>query len=72
MKPDIRSATCLVIRKDGEYLSRRMMLTGELVWDPHLSSAWTTRDKDAAVRMARIVGGTVYLFNKVIWRTKVL
>ena len=72
MKPDIREKTVLVVKKNGYWLSRREMLTGQIIWDQHLSSAWTTRDRKKAEEVARITGGTVYLFNQIIWRTKVL
>ena len=71
-KPDIRKATCLVIERDGEFFSRIEMLTGRIVWDRHLSSAWTTRNIEKARRKATAYGGAPMLFNKVLWRTKSL
>lgn len=72
MKQDIRTKTCLVIERNGEYLSRIEMLTGRVIWDNHLSSAWKTRDKAKAIRMAKVYGGQLSLFNPIIWRVKAL
>ena len=72
MKPDIREQTVIVIRKDGKYLSRREMLTGRIVWDPHLGSAWKTRNKAKAIKAAERYGGKLYLFNQIIWRVQEL
>ena len=69
---DIRLATVLVIRKGGQYLSRVEIGTGRAVWDPHLSDAWRTRDKVLARMVAEKHGGTLELFNPIIWRVKAL
>lgn len=69
-KPDIRSATVLVIRKDGKYLSRSNLLTGEVIWDQHLGSAWRTRNKEDAAALARVHGGELMLFNPIVWKVK--
>ena len=69
---DIRLATVLVIRKDGQYLSRIEIVTGRAVWDPHLSDAWRTRDRMLAQMVAQKHGGTPELFNPIIWRVKAL
>ena len=70
MKPDIRTATCLVIEKDGKYLSGYGTFMGSVTWDNHLSNAWTTRDKEEALRVAEKYGGSLMLFNPIVWRTK--
>ena len=70
MKPDIRRATVLVIRKNGQYLSRREMFTGRILWDPHLSSAWKTRNREKARENAEKYGGVLMLFNPIIWEVK--
>ena len=72
MKTDIRTKTCLVIEKNGEYLSGYGTFMGTVTWDRHLSNAWTTRDKDEALRVAEKYGGSLVLFNPIIWRTKKL
>ena len=72
MKEDIRTKTVLVIRKNGYWLSRVEMATGRIVWDQHLSNAWMTRNKQEAMSVAKKTGGTIYLFNPIVWRVKVL
>ena len=72
MKTDIRTKTCLVIEKDGKYLCGYGTPIGIVVWDDHLSNAWTTRDKEEALRVAEKYGGSLVLFNPIVWRTKKL
>lgn len=72
MKQDIRTKTVLVVRKNGLWLSRAELATKRLVWDQHLSNAWMTRDKNEAMSVALKTGGTIYLFNPIVWRFKVL
>lgn len=69
-KDILKKATCLVIQKDGEYLSRIGKLVNLTVWDVHLSNAWTTRNKEKAMRKADELGGTLMLFNPIIWRVE--
>lgn len=69
-KDTLRKATCLVIQKDGEYLSRIGSMVGLMVWDVHLSNAWTTRNKEKAMCKADEFGGTLMLFNPIIWRVE--
>lgn len=71
-KEEIRRATCIVIRRNGQYLSHREMCTGRLVWSPHLSSAWRTRDREAARNVSRMTGGRQMLFNPITWEVRVL
>ena len=59
-----------MIQKNGEYLSLIGGLFGMTVWDVHLSNAWTTRNLAEATRKAEIFGGTLMLFNPIIWRVE--
>ncbi len=73
MKLDIiRTKTCLVIEKDGKYLAGYGTFLGTVRWDDHLSNAWTTRDKEKALQVADEYGGTLMLFNPILWRTQKL
>ena len=73
MKSDeIRKQTVLVVWRDGSYLSRKEMLTGRIVWDPHLSSAWKTRNREKAMETAEKYGGELLLFNPITWEVKSL
>ena len=72
-KSELRKATALIVMKDGKYLSRvgTMMLSSS-VWDPHLSNAWRTRNKQEAQEIADRVGGILALFNSITWEVRVL
>ena len=69
---DARLKTALIVVKDRQYLSRVEIVTGRVVWDPHLSNAWTTRDRKAAAAVARKLGGTLALFNPIVWEVREL
>ena len=71
MKDDIRRQTCLIIRKNGEYLVGRILYSADLRWSVSRSDAWRTRDREKARRIARVTGGTVMLFNPIIGRERV-
>ena len=55
-----------------EYLVGVSQITGELNWSPYLYDAWQTRDRDAAGKVAKRVGGVVYLFNPVVGKIRIL
>ena len=63
-KPNIRRKTCLIVRKNRQYLVGVSIL-GRLNWSNSYYDAWRTRDRDAAARVARITGGTLMLFNPI-------
>ena len=67
---DIRTKTCLIIRKDGEYLVGTILYSRDLRWTYSVFDAWRTRDREAARRIARIVGGLPVLFNPIIGKTR--
>ena len=70
MKQDeLRRQTCLIIRKDGEYLVGTVLYSRELRWSGSAFDAWRTRDREAAKRIARITGGELVLFNPIIGKT---
>ena len=72
MKDDIRKKTCLIIRKNGEYLVGRILGSRDLRWSIYAPDAWRTRDREKAERIARRTGGTVMLFNPVARQIRVL
>lgn len=72
MKQDIRLKTCIVIERDGQYLSRIEMLTNRVVWDPHVYSAYRTRSRKKAKRAIEKYGGRLMLFNPVVGRVRAL
>ena len=72
MKDDIRKKTCIVIRKNGEYLGGKVYGMNELRWYDSPYSAWKTRDKDKAKRVANATGGIMVLFNPIVNQERVL
>ena len=69
---DIRRETCIIIRKNGEYLVGRIMGTADLRWSISRYEAWRTRDRAKAEDVARKTGGVMVLFNPVIGQTKTI
>ena len=72
MKDDIRRKTCIVIRKNGEYLVGRIVFSDETRWSQSPYDAWKTRDMEAARRVARATGGIMVLFNPIVNQIKVI
>ena len=69
---DIRKETCLIIRKNSEYLVGRIMYSRELRWSNSPYDAWRTRNREQAEDYARKTGGIVMLWNPVVRQMKVL
>ena len=63
---DIRRKTCIIIRKDGEYLVGTILYSTDLRWSTSPYDAWRTRRREDARRVARAVGGVMVLFNPII------
>lgn len=72
MKDDIRKKTCLIIRKNGEYLVGRIIYSTDLRWSWSPHDAWMTRNRELAEDLARKTGGIVMLFNPVVNQLRVL
>ena len=71
MKVDIRRKTCLIIRRNGEYLVGRILGSRDLRWSGSPYDAWSTRDKETAEEKAKQTGGIVMLFNPIVGKMKV-
>ena len=65
----LRRETCIIIRKDGDYLVGTILYSRDLRWSYSAFDAWRTRDREAARRVARVVGGALVLFNPIIGKT---
>ena len=65
----LRRETCIIIRKNGEYLVGTILYSRDLRWSYSAFDAWRTRDREAARRVARVVGGVLVLFNPIIGKT---
>lgn len=72
MSVDIRRYTRVIIRKNGQYLQGKEMMSGRLAWNSSRYTAWYTRDADAARKVAVKTGGIAMLFNPVVGRVSVL
>lgn len=62
---NIRQKTGIIIQKDNEYLVAVIVGTKELRWSLSPWDAWITREREAALSVAEIVGGKQMLFNPV-------
>lgn len=62
---NIRTKTCLIIRRGNEYLVGTIMYSTDLRWSLSPWDAWRTRDREAAERIARVTGGDMMLFNPI-------
>jgi len=69
---NIRKETCIIIRKDGEYLVGTILFSTDLRWSWSPYDAWRTRRKEDAERVARKVGGEMVLFNPIVKQMKVI
>ena len=69
---DIRKQTCIVIRKNGEYLVGRILFSRDLRWSNTPYDAWKTRDREKAREVARRTGGIMVLFNPVVGQEKII
>ena len=63
---DIRTKTCIIIRKHGRYLAGVDMLTRQIRWSWSAYEAWKTRDRALAEEAARRTGGIMVLFNPIL------
>ena len=72
MKGDIRKKTCIVIRKNGEYLVGVILYSTDLRWSGSPYDAWKTRNKEKAAEVARKTGGIMVLFNPIVNQTRVM
>lgn len=69
---DIRKLTCLIVRKNGEYLVGRVMGTKDLRWSIYAHEAWRTRNREKAEEIARRTGGIICLYNPAAGQIKVI
>ena len=69
---DPRLQTCIIIRKNSEFLVGRVLCTGELRWSIYTHDAWKTRNREKARDVARKTGGIEMLFNPVSGELRIL
>ena len=68
MTENVRKATRIVIRRNGEYLVGKDMLQPKLRWSWSIYDAWRTKSAEDARKVAIATGGIMVLFNPVINR----
>lgn len=71
-KEELRRQTCVIIRKNGEYLVSRILGSNELRWSNSPYEAWTTRNVETARDIARRTGGIMVLWNPIVRQMKVI
>ena len=69
---DPRLLTCVIIRRNGEFLVGRVFGSRKLRWSVSRYDAWRTRDLEKARKIARKTGWITMLFNPVIGKTRVI
>lgn len=62
---ELKRHTCIIIRKDREYLVGTILCSSDLRWSNCAYDAWRTRNRDDAWRVAEYVGGVTVLFNPI-------
>jgi len=72
VKDDIRKKTCIIIRKNGEYLVGKILWSNDLRWSIYQTDAWRTRDMEKARAVARRTGGIMVLFNPIVNQMRVM
>ena len=69
---DIRTKTCIIIRKNRLFLQGKECFTNDPKWTQYRHQAWRTRNRQKAERIARIVGGVMVLYNPIADQIKVI
>ena len=69
---DIRKETCIIIRKDVEYMFGTICYSTDLRRSCSPYDAWRTRRKEDAARVAGKVGGEMVLFNPIVKQMRVI
>lgn len=72
MKDDIRRKTCIVIRKNGEYLVGCVLYSEDMRWSWSPYDAWKTRNIEKARAVARKTGGIMVLFNPIVGQMRII
>ena len=63
---NVRRCTVLIVKRGSQFLVGRIPYSTELRWSTSQYDAWKTREREAAQKVARIVGGDLWLFNPVV------
>ena len=63
---NIRKCTVLIIKRGSMFLVGRIPYSLEFRWSSSPYDAWKTRERDKAEKVARVIGGDLWLFNPVV------
>ena len=63
---NIRKCTVLIIKRGSMFLVGRIPYSRELRWSISPYDAWKTRERETAEKVARVIGGDLWLFNPVV------
>lgn len=69
---DVRKLTCVIVRKNGEYLVGKVLYSEDIRWSRSPYDAWRTRNRESAENVARAVGGVTMLFNPAVGQLRIL
>ena len=63
---DIRLSTVLIVKRGSQFLVGRIPYSLEFRWSDSPYDAWGTRERDKAQKVAKLMGGDLWLFNPVV------
>ena len=63
---NVRKCTVLIIKRGSMFLVGRIPYSLEFRWSSSPYDAWKTRERDKAEKVARVIGGDLWLFNPVV------
>ena len=62
---NIRLCTVLIVKRGSQFLVGRIPYSLEFRWSDSAYDAWSTRSREAAEDVAKLIGGELWLFNPV-------
>ena len=63
---NIRKCTVLIVKRGSQFLVGRIPYSLEFRWSDSAYDAWSTRSREAAEDVAKLIGGDLWLFNPVV------
>ena len=63
---NIRLCTVLIIKRGSQYLVGRIPYSMEFRWSDSPFDAWKTRERETTEKVARMIGGDLWLFNPIV------
>ena len=69
---DVRLATKLIVKRGNVFLVGRILGSRELRWSTSPYDAWSTRSKESAMKVAKKIGGDLWLFNPIAGQLRMM